>query len=96
MDSNQMVKSAGNFAHTSSLMMALSATSLLHTVEVLVMSRNSQDTRSGELSGTQSAEKTSIMLDAASAHQTALMVWTTLVFLVQRILITEILLKQNL
>ena len=91
MDSSQMAKSAGNFAHTNSLMMELSATSQHHMEEVLdiFMMRKKQDTRNGELSGTQNAETTSTTLDAASAHLIAQLVWMILVSLAPRTPITE-------
>ena len=72
-----------------SLMMELSATSPLPMDEELDMLRNNQDTKNGVLSGTQNAEKTSIMLDAACAHPIAQPVWMTLASPVPRTLITE-------
>lgn len=51
--------------------------------------RSNKDTRSGALSGTQNADPTSIMSDAASAHQTAQLAWMILVSLALRTHITE-------
>jgi hypothetical protein len=86
---SQMAKFAGNSAHMNSSTMELSATSQLHTEEVLATLNNIQDTKSGALSGIQNAERTSIMSDAACAHQTAQLAWTTLVSHVPRTPITE-------
>ena len=90
MVSNQMVKSAGNFAHMSSSVTELSVTSQLPMEEDPAMLNSTQDTRNGELFGTQNAEITSTTLDAASAHQIAQLVWMTLVSLALRTPITEI------
>merc|ERR1712187_980157 len=60
-----------------SLMTELSATSPPPTEEELDTSSNSQATKNGALSGTQSAEKTSTTLAAVFAPQTALQAWTT-------------------
>ena len=84
-----MVKSAGNSAHMNSLMMEPSVTNPLPMEEELDMLRNNQDTRNGVLSGTQNAERTSIMLDAACAHPIAQTVWMTLASPVPRTHITE-------
>ena len=81
MVSNQMVKSAGNFAHMSSSVTELSATSQLPMEEDPAMLNSTQDTKNGELFGTQNAETTSTTLDAASAHQIAQLVWMILVHL---------------
>ena len=90
MVSNQMVRSAGNFAHMSSSVTELSATSQLPMEEDPATLNSTQDTKNGELFGTQNAEITSITLDAASAHQIAQLVWMILVSLALRIPITEI------
>ena len=89
-DLSQMVKSAGNFAHTNSSVTELSAINQPHTEEDPDMLNSTQDTKSGELSGTQNAEITSTTLDAVSAHQIAQLVWMILVSLALRIPITEI------
>ena len=73
----------------SSSVTELSATSQLLTEEDLVTSNSTQDTKSGALSGIQSAEQISTTLDAASAPQIVLLVWMTLVFLALRTHITE-------
>lgn len=89
MDLSQMVKSAGNSAHTNSSVMELSATNQPHTEEDLDMLNSTQDTKSGEPSGIQNAETTSTTLDAASAHQIAQLVWMILASLALRTPITE-------
>ena len=89
-DLSQMVKSAGNFAHTNSSVTELSAINQPHTEEDPDMLNSTQDTKSGELSGTQNAEITSTTLDAVSAHQIAQLVWMILVSLALRTPITEI------
>ena len=86
---SQMVKFAGNSAPMNSSTMEPSATSQLHTEEALATLNNSQDTKSGEPSGTQNAETTSTTLDAASAHQIAQLVWMILASLALRTPITE-------
>jgi hypothetical protein len=96
MDMSQMVKFAGNSVPMNSSTMEPSATSQLHTEEALVTLNNSQDTKSGEPFGILNAERTSIMLDAACAHQTAQKAWTTLVSHAPRTPITEISLIVNL
>ena len=79
MDTLVLVQSAGKAAQTPSEMMALSATSLTHTAEVLVMlsgMRTSvmmitlKDVRNGGLCGTQNVTTTSIMSHAVFAHLT--------------------------
>lgn len=79
--SMELDQSAGKTVPQVSVMMAPSATSLMHMVEVSVMRSGMRinaiektpiwDARSGELFGILGAEQTSTMLHAASAHQTA-------------------------
>jgi len=80
MDTTVLAQSAGKDAQTSSEMMVLSATSLIHMAEVLDMLSGVKapatmitlkDVRSGDLCGTQDVTTTSTTSHAASAHLTA-------------------------
>jgi hypothetical protein len=69
-DSSVMAQSAGNLAQTTSTATELTATSPMPMAEELEKSRSAMDVRSGALSGTHSARRTSIMWAAAFARQT--------------------------
>ena len=73
-DLSDMDQSAGRTAQTTLRVTELTATNHMPMEEELVKNRNVMDVRNGEPSGIQNARRTSIMLDAASAHQIALLV----------------------